>query len=255
MKLDITEILNEWEYDPENHIRILRLKDGREILQVRQPLGIEQYELEGRPDGKHPFNKESVLQEYLDRLEYHKLLFSSDETFHLTHNDFLLLQDEGMLYYARYLILYQIGDFERTSKDTEHNLKICELVDKFMDDDDFKNELLQYRPYILRMNALANAMLQMQKKLKGVAKEILKSAIDFIQNIPNINTPTFKIEKSRALETLRTTLLEISDNAFSEVEKLQIELEKAVELENYEKAAKIRDKIKKLKGKKENSTG
>jgi hypothetical protein len=255
MKLDITELLNEWEYDPDNHIRILRLKDGREILQVRQPLGIEQYELDGRPDGKHPFNKESVLQEYLDRLEYHKLLFSSDENFRLSREDFLLLQDEGMLYYARYLILYQIGDFERTSKDTEHNLKICELVDQFMNEEEFKNELLQYRPYIFRMNALSNAMLQMQKKLKGVAKEILKSAIDFIQNIPTINTPTFKIEKSRALETLRTTLLEISDNSFSEVEKLQIELDKAVESENYEKAAEIRDKINKLKGKKESNTG
>ncbi|MBN1696865.1 MAG: UvrB/UvrC motif-containing protein [Spirochaetales bacterium] len=255
MKLDITEILNEWDYDPDNHIRVLRLKDGREIIQVRQPLGIEQYELEGRPDGKHPFNKESVLREFLDRLEYHKLLFTSDDNFRLSRDDFLLLQDEGMLYYARYLILYQIGDFERTAKDTEHNLKICELVDRFLEEDDYKNELLQYRPYILRMNALSNAMIQMQKKLKGVAKEILKSAIDFIQNIPVIDTPTFKIEKSRALETLRMTLLEISDNSLTDVEKLQMDLEKAVESENYEKAAEIRDKINRLKGKKESNTG
>lgn len=249
MKLDITGLLREWEYDPNNYIRILKLKDGREVLQVRQPLGIEQYELNGRPDGKQPFQKESVLKEYLDRLEYHKLLFSTDENFKLNYEDFILLQDEGMLYYARYLLLYQIGDFKRTIRDTEHNLTICEIVDKYLYDEAVKNELLQYRPYILKINAISRAMIKMQKKLKRAAKNILKSAIDVIQNIPEINSPTFKMEKHRSLDTLRTTLMEISGGAFSDIEKMEIELSQAVGKEDYERAAELRDRIQKLKKK------
>ena len=247
MKFDITGLLKNWEYDPDNFIRILKLKDGREVLQVRQPLGIEQYELTGRPDGKKPFQKESVLKEYLDRLEYHKLLFSTDKNFKLNYEDFILLQDEGMLYYARYLLLYQIGDFEKTIADTEHNLKICILVDKYLTDEEVKNELLQYRPYILKINAISKAMIKIQNQLKNVARDILKSAIDTIQNIPDINTPTFKLEKNRSIDYLRTTLLEISEEELSEIENLEIELDRAVEKENYERAAELRDQINRLK--------
>ncbi|MBN2534447.1 MAG: UvrB/UvrC motif-containing protein [Spirochaetales bacterium] len=152
-----------------------------------------------------------------------------------------------MLYYARYLLLYQIGDYQRTVRDTEHNLAICDFVDKYLPDLEVKNELLQYRPYILKINAISRAMIKIQKKSKNAAREILKSAIDYIQNIPDINTPTFKIEKHRSLDSLRTTLLEISEGDFSNIEKMEIELSKAVEEENYERAAELRDQIQKLK--------
>jgi len=46
--------LDDWPYDAENVVRIVRVSDGREIMQVRTPLGIEQYELEGRPTANDP---------------------------------------------------------------------------------------------------------------------------------------------------------------------------------------------------------
>jgi hypothetical protein len=244
MYVDITDILRQWEYDPEDMIRIQKLKDGREVLHVRQPFGIEQYELSGRPDGKRPFNKESVLAEFLDRIERFKRTHGTAEEFKLKHDDFLLLQSEGILYYSRYLILYQIGDFDRTVQDTMHNLLICDLVEKHLDIEEDRNELLQYKPYILRVNAIAKAMIQVNKKLKNAARQIIKSAIDTIQNIPRIDTPTFQLEKVRSIESLRTALMEIStEQNVSSIERLQIELDRAVEEENYEKAAEIRDTI------------
>ena len=51
---DLRAILAAWPYDPDDDARIVRGDDGREILQVRTPLGIEQYELEGRPDADRP---------------------------------------------------------------------------------------------------------------------------------------------------------------------------------------------------------
>ncbi len=244
MYIDMTELLKQWDYDPENTVRIQKLRDGREVLQLRQPFGIEQYELTGRPDGKRPFNKGSILEEYLDRVERWKKTRNSDDGFKLKHEDFLLLQSEGILYYSRYLILFQMEDYERTARDTAHNLLICDLVEKYADNEDDRKELLQYMPYILRVNAIAKAKIQEGKKLKNAARQILRSAIELIQNIPQVDTPTFQIEKRRSIESLKNQLTEIaSDQHTSPLEKLQNELDQAVEAENYEKAAKLRDTI------------
>jgi hypothetical protein len=46
---DIREFLSSWPYDPDNNITLEIGKDGREIILVRQPLGLKQYEVRGRP--------------------------------------------------------------------------------------------------------------------------------------------------------------------------------------------------------------
>ena len=40
MSADITDILREWDFDSDNQIRIIQAEDGRQVLQVRQPMGI-----------------------------------------------------------------------------------------------------------------------------------------------------------------------------------------------------------------------
>ena len=157
MSSDITDLLREWEFDSDNQIRIIQADDGRQVLQVRQPMGIEQYELDGRPDGKHPLGRESVVEEYQARLENYRGAHGTDDGFMITHDDFASLQAEGVLYYFRYLVLFQIGDFVRTARDTEHNLNLFSLVEKYGESDEDRKELLQYKPYVVRMNAIARA--------------------------------------------------------------------------------------------------
>jgi len=94
MSQDITGLLKQWEYEPGDQIRIIQADDGRDVLQVRQPLGIEQYELEGRPDGKRPFNRESVLDEFFSRAD-------SSPGYRIDHEDFLHIQNEGILSLSR----------------------------------------------------------------------------------------------------------------------------------------------------------
>lgn len=249
LNYDISEILNNWEYDPENSIRIIRADNGREVLQVRQPLGVEQYELDGRPDGERPYGQNSYLDVYLDRIKQFKKDSNSDEGFFIHDEDFLQLKNEGVLYYYRYLILFQMGDFKRTVRDTEHNLKLCEIIDKYVEDNNLKKEILQYRPYILRINAISRAMLSLKKELKTVAEKIIESAIEIIQKMPDIDTTAFQFEKIRSIHSLKATLKQIKKQETSEVDKLELALERAVEAEDYEKAAELRDKIEELKNK------
>jgi hypothetical protein len=244
---DITDILESWEFDPDHQVRIIQATDGREVLQIRQPLGIEQYELDGRPDGKTYEGKECYLDTLQEKLQDYINANGIDEGFQVSHEQFQLLQNEGIIYYYRYLVLFQIGDFERTARDTEHNLQICDLLDKYAENEDDKKEILQYRPYILRMFAIAKAMISLHQQLKAAAKEILESAIEDIENMPNIDTPAFQFERIRSLKYLRSTLKQVLEQKVSPQDQLKIELDAAVEEENYELAAELRDKIRTLK--------
>jgi hypothetical protein len=246
MSADITDILREWEFDSDNQIRIVQAEDGRQVLQVRQPMGIEQYELDGRPDGKKPFGQESVLDELETRLENYRTSHGGEDGFSLSHEDFSALQGEGVLYYFRYLVLFQIGDFARTSRDTEHNLRLFSMVERFSDRDDDRKEILQYKPYVVRMNAIARAMISLHKEMKSAAEDILNNAISAIENMRDIDTPAFQFERVRSLNYLKATLKQIHEKEESPMDPLKVELERAVDDEDYERAAELRDRIRDL---------
>lgn len=241
MDRDLTEVLEDWRYDADDQYRVIKARDGRRVLQVRQPLGIEQYELDGRPDGLRPFGKESVLVEMLDRLDSCEA--PRDGGFLIDHDDFLRLQNEGILYYYRYLILFQMGDFERTVSDTMHNLQICDLVERYVQEADDQKEILQYRPYIIRMNAMADAMLHLGAENPDGARDALQGAIDDIGALDEVDTPTYHYERLRSLQYLRTALNQIKARKPTVLERLNAALDEAVEQEAYERAAELRDRI------------
>ena len=145
--------------------------------------------------------------------------------------------------------MFQIGDFKRTVRDTDHNLKLCEIIEKYVEDDNVKKEILQYKPYILRINAIARAMLSLKKELKAIAVKIIESAIEVIQKMPDVDTTSYQFEKIRSIHSLKATLKQIKKQQPSPVERLELELERAIDAEEYEKAAELRDKIEELENK------
>lgn len=242
MKNDIYKILNEWEFNPDNYIRFIKGENGRELMQVRLPLGIEQYELSGRPDGKKPYGKETILEEYENKLADSQ---KNKKTFLLTDHDYQLLKNESMLYYYRYLILFQIGEYNKTIKDTDHNIKLYDFIDKYYFNKN-KNSLLQYRPYVYRINSISKAMLFINKKDIISAKNILESAIETIKTIPKINTEIFNFEKSRSISQIQDILDQLKSQFPDEKDILQEELKRAIELEDFKWAAELRDKLNKI---------
>ena len=238
--VDISSFLNEWPYDPDNYVRVVRCPDGRQVLQVRQPMGVEQYEMDGRPDGERPHDMESALHYQLRRL--------SDATigdFSLSHNECVELINEGTIYYYRYVHLFQIQDWPRTDRDTARNLRMFDLVHEYAEDADDGACLEQWRPYILRMNAVARAMMAVDEKEHPRAIEIVQEAIAAIEALDDMeDTPTFRVERERSLEVLRSLDLEIgSSRPLSELELIEKELSDAVAQEDYERAAELRDLI------------
>ncbi len=247
MRYDISEVLKAWEYDRLNNIRKIKGKDGKEKIQIRLPLGIEQFEVDGRPDGKRPYGKESLLEYYRTKVEVHKKKKRTDEGFGLTINDCSRLYEEGLLYYYRYVLFFQLKDYERVARDTQRNIEYFDFVKKYAVDKEDKVALEQYRPYIIRMNAMGKGLAQLERKEYEQAWKKMAEGIKAIESLPDMENATFTYEKGRSLGILRGMVKEIlRKKPPSEKDKLQKKLQEAIEQENYERAAQLRDIIQKL---------
>lgn len=245
---DLTDIFGDWEYQEDNNVRFLQGDDGRDLMQIRQPLGIEQYDLDGRPDGLKPEGEENFLNIYLKKEE---LAERSGAELVLEDSDFRRLRDEGVLYYYRYLALFQVGQYDRVARDTDHNLNIGRLLERYYKNEDQK-ELLQYRPYIRRMNAISKAMIYLADDETDKAMEELEKGKADIEALVSVSTPIFEFEKIRSLQHLSQVISQVRDSDSDQhgpkgfKERLSEELGKAVENEDYERAAHLRDRLDRL---------
>ena len=247
MNRDLTRLLAEWPYDSESTTRVIEADDGRSVLQVRLPLGIEQYELVGRPDGERPFGKESVLDEMESRVTEHIMKHGTDDGFQLSHEDCDLLHNEAILFYYRYLLLFQMNDYDRVAADTLHNLRMCRLFESYCYSDEDRDAVVQYKPYIVRMNAMARAMKAMKGQEKKSATSIIEEAIEDIESMEDLESPAFQFERIRSVNYLKSALKQLGPSDAPVESVLEEELDKAVREENYERAAELRDRIRTIR--------
>jgi hypothetical protein len=244
---DLQPLLASWPYDPENDARLLRGRDGREILQVRTPLGIEQYELEGRPDGARPHGMETALDYYRQQFERLKGTEKA-ESFKLSSKQCSELFNEGTLYYFRYVRLFQLKDWTRTIRDTARNLQAFDFVHRHAASEEDQMFLEKWRPYILRVNASAAAMLALEQRAYEKALGHLQETISRIEALPDLEDETFQFERERSLLALRELLSQVQKNRpMSELEQLEHQLRRAVERQEFERAAVLRDRIRLLR--------
>ena len=245
---DLRDALADWPFDPDNNARIVTGADGRDIMQVRTPLGVEQYELEGRPDGKRPRNLESLLEHHRARLAKAEAA-GKPGSFKLSGSDCAELFEEGVLFYFRYLHLFQIKEWQRTVRDTGRNLSLFDFVRKHAAREQDREHLEQWRPYIFRMHAIARTMLEWDAGRHDAALRIAHDAIAAIDALPDLDNETFRYEQERSVEALRDVIKQIEKSQpLSEVEILERALHHAVESEEFEKAAHLRDRLRTLRG-------
>jgi hypothetical protein len=245
--VDLRKLLASWPYDSEKDARLVRGDDGREILQVRTPVGLEQYELDGRPDGERPQGMESLLDVQLQRLEKARRAGKESE-FRVAPRDCAALFNEGTLYYFRYVRLFQLRDWARTVRDTERNLGVFDFVHRYAQREEDRQYLEKWRPYILRVNASAAAMLELDKKQYGRALRVVDATLEKLQALEEMDDDTFKFEQERSLAAMRELREQIEKNRpLSELEQLEGQLRRAIERQEFERAAQLRDKIRDLR--------
>lgn len=250
MSKDIAKILDEWEYQPDaDEIRVRRIMgtDGKPKIQMRVDMGLIQMELTGRPDGKRPHGKKSLLEHYLSLIREHKAKYGTDENFRLDVEDCAKLQLEGVQYYYRYLSCFSLEEYEAVVRDTERNLRVFDLVERYAADEQHKWVFGQFRPYVIMMNTRAKGALSLREKDYREALLRIEAGIRAIERFFEEYDRTDAIEESREIRFLKHWAEEVERNRpRSPVERLQEALQTAIEREEYERAMKLRDRIRKM---------
>jgi hypothetical protein len=243
---DIRKVLQSWPYDPEKDARLTQGEGGREILQVRTPLGIEQYELDGRPDGATPHGCESALEHYSQRFEEARR-GGHEADFKLTQKECNELFSEGTLYYFRYVRLFQLKDWARTVRDTNRNLRVFDFIHRYARREADQLFLEKWRPYIIRVNCSAAAMMELDKHAYDEALRIANEGVKKIEALEPLDDETFVFERRRSLDAIQELASQIERNRpLSELEQLQHQLRRAIERQEFERAAQLRDRIRDL---------
>lgn len=264
MSQDISKVLDGWDFDPhELNVRIIKGEDQTEKIQMRIDLGLLQMALRGRPDGQRPHGCDSALDYYMREAEEY------GDGYSLSSEAIEELFREGLQYYNRYLCLFHLAKYDLVVCDTDRNLRMLAFVVQRARKRRDQWRFDQYRPYVLMMNTRARAMIALEKQdparaiaeiERGCGKirqflehyrrseeecfefDFLSRWVEELRVSGSVEDPEAKAARGPALreeETGRTS-------ASPDLTDLHAQLRQAVEREEYERAAVIRDRIKRV---------
>ena len=174
---DLREFLNCWPYDPDDNVRVAPGLNGREIIVVRQPMGLETCEANGRPDGQQPHGMESALDFQLTRFAA-AIRAGADAVFRLAAADCTELFHEGILYHDRFVHCFRVKDWARVERDTARNLRLMDFVKQHAEHEEDRVQLEHWRPATTRIKAAARAMILLQNEQYREALHIARDMID-----------------------------------------------------------------------------
>ncbi len=253
---DLRAILDGWDFEPGKiSVRKIIGRDGREKLQTRIDLGVLQLECHGRPDGEHPHGKESLLDYHEQRLHNHIETYGDDEDFILTPEDCRDLRHEAYLYYQRYLSLFVLEEYDGVESDTERNLRVIALCERYAAAEHDRTVLAPQQAYVMMMRTRARAQLAMEQQRHGDALQIVDAGCIELEQLADADMDADESMDADAgeeasspvateLETLENLRAEILEQMPADTPtRLQSELREALAREDYEGAAKIRDQL------------
>jgi len=255
-RLDIDPLLEGWEPGPSGAVivRVVTDEDGVEYLQRRLDLGVLQLCIDGRPDGERPFERESLLDHYQQQ--------NADPGSNLTlsEEDLESLDAEIMQYYHRRIGLLAVASqaqasrnpeqavtyYRRAARDAEHNIGIMDLIAVHAADANYIAEHEHFRPFVLCHLTLAESQAEALTGRVDEAIERIKAGIELIRElvIPE-NDEDDEIESDGNDAEMFVQALEQLDQELRRQygidRTLREQLADAVENEDYEQAAKLRD--------------
>ena len=250
MDFDISHLLNQWEYQAGQVVaRRFKAKDGREKIQLRLDLGLLQMNAEGRPDGKRPFGHASIFEHYRARLQkYVAAHDSSDEGFKLNVEDCTRLQLEALQYHHRYVCLLQLGDYAAVIRDAGRNLAVFDFVTKHAEHEEMAWSLQQFRPQLLMILTRARAAQALDTEDYASAVREVEEGVESIRTFFHEHARAEAADTSGEVQSLQNWLEEIcARRPLSPKERLERALSDAINSEDYERAARVRDALRNLK--------
>jgi hypothetical protein len=240
-KRDIDQAMAGWDVKPGFvQARIVEATDGRKVLQMRVDLGVLQMELENRPDGTHPHGCDTYF-EYLKKQAANRRPKARD--FVLNPEQCVEADREFHQFYQRRLCWLSLHEFDRAVRDADHNLAFMDFVKEHSPDEEYTAAHEQYRAFVLfhRSQAAAGHALEQNNPEQAIdeLREGIRKIEDFFEENGYEDTG-----EEPMLQQLRTMIDQIRE-LHSVGDTLSEQLKLAIQNEDYETAARLRDQLKK----------
>jgi len=234
---DIDAILRAWPYKPGTiSARSVRASDGREVLQMRIETGLLQMEVAGRPDGERPGGAETCLEwlEGLQRRQGRKFILSDEQRMEIDR--------EFLQYYQRRICCLALRQFDRAVADADHTLALIDFVAAHSTDPQWTASHEQYRPFVLFHRIQAKALLALQNSGAEAAIETINAGLDQMRGLFAKYGAEDDFDHDELVEQL-AVMKESLREEYHVGKTLAEQLADAVALEQYERAARLRDQI------------
>ena len=203
--VDLRACLESWPFDAEKNVRIGRGADGREIILVRQPMGLEQYEADGHPDGARVPERETLLD--LHRAGLHAAdPAPATPVFELTARDCLEIFHEASAFYHRLTFLFRLRDWTRVQRDAAQVLGLLDFVRQHAHCAEDRVQLEPWRPHIARIQAVAHALLLLDQNQYREALQIARDIVGLPESAED-GAPDRETLAQALLESVRDALV------------------------------------------------
>jgi hypothetical protein len=236
-KQDIDHILGTWKYEPgEVQVRVIQGADGRDVLQMRVDLGVLQLEMENRPDGVRPGGYET----FLDYLISESIRLGPDFT--MGDEECLEVDREFVQYYHRRVCWLSLRDFERAVRDADHTLALMDFAKKHSPSDEWTLSHEQYRPFVLFHRTQASALAALEQDQPEEAIVAIGDGLERMRQFFDEYDAEERYGEDEMVERLQELRDTLRDR-YQVGKTLAERLAEAVETEQYELAAQLRDEI------------
>jgi hypothetical protein len=240
---DIDFIFREWPYQPGViSARLVRARDGREVLQMRMDMGLLQMEITGRPDGERP----GGMDTYLDFLR--SRVSQRGEQGALTEEECFEIDREFLQFYHRRICCLALREFSRAVVDADHTLALMDFVAAHAPEPQWALSHERYRGFVHFHRAQAAALAVLEQGGAEAAIEQLNIGQERLRQILVDNPERSAAEPAPGGDEneLIGQLEELKEALRKEYrlgKTLAEQLADAVAAEEYERAARLRDEI------------
>jgi hypothetical protein len=235
--LDIDRLLRQWEFVPGRPlVRRIAGSDGRDLVQMRVDMGVLQLEATGRPDGERP----EGFVTYYDYLV--AAAFQEGEAFELTEPRRLEIDREFLQFYHRRICWLTLQEYDRAAADAEHTLRLMDFSSANASDRQWALMHEQYRPFVIFHQVQASALVKLGANDPGAAVDTIGRGLDGLRDLFRQHGAEEHFDEDLFVTKLREMQSSIKEH-FKLEPSLAEQLAAAVAAEQYELAAKLRDRL------------
>lgn len=236
---DLSSFLSEWPRETGMfQARAIQAEDQRTVIQVRVDLGVFQMEVNGRPDGLRPGGHETVRAMVEERRAREQDAFALDE------EDCRAIRDEALQFYHRYVALFSLKQYEAVIHDADHNLACLDLCHDFASSERDRGLLEHMRPQFITIRVRAAAELAMAHRQPRAALVAIDRGLEELAALldPGALEHSNEVVLLRGMRDMLVPKLPSSQRV-----ELGERLQAALDAENYELAAILRDELRMMR--------